>query len=419
VSIEENKKQNEGQAFRSLRDSKSHSPVSLESELNKIDWLRLYATPSIGIMTFKHLLAHFKTPSEAINNVHDFSKKLGRNKPIEVPSVEWAQRYMERCHKAGVFLVAAFEKEYPRRLLEIDYPAILHVKCGKEKLQQNFLNLDSFAVIGARNASIQGVSFATKITTDLCVAYPHDLTIVSGLARGIDSAAHKAALTTGTIAVVGCGVDVVYPPENKDLYDKIAENGAIVSEIMLGREPRPQSFSYRNRIISGMSLGVLIVEAAMKSGSLTTARYAAEQGRDVFAVPGHPYDVRAHGTNYLIRNGAQLVENAQQIVEHINTRERYVYSQSQLDDAYDQVQENLQVINDEEEYVKTFRQQLLESLSHAPISINEIAKAALCADGSANSLSQQIDVRYIQSALAELELSGLIEIDGNVVRRID
>lgn len=201
--------------------------------------------------------------------------------------------------------------------------------------------------------------------------------------------------------MVGCGVDVVYPPENKELYDQIIANGAVVSEMLLGREPRGQSFSYRNRIISGMSLGVLVIEAAMKSGSLVTARYAAEQGRDVFAIPGHPYDVRAQGANYLIRNGAILTENASQILEGIAaSRNKYVgnvYAQINLEEEQAEY----------EEYTANIRTMLLDGLSYAPISIGEIMQNI-----------GDVRVQFLQAALAELELMGAIEIDGNIVRRI-
>ncbi len=369
----------------------------------KIDWIRLFCTPSIGSVTFRHLIAKFGDATQAINNLPLLANKLGRgsyqNKQITIPTKEWAAAYAAKCEKNGVFLVASYEKEFPKRFLATnDYPAILHVKCKKSLFEADFLNQDSLAVIGARNASLQGISFTSKITADLCA---NNLVIVSGLARGVDSAAHKAALSSGTIAVVGCGVDVVYPPENKELYDQIIANGAVVSEMLLGREPRGQSFSYRNRIISGMSLGVLVIEAAMKSGSLVTARYAAEQGRDVFAIPGHPYDVRAQGANYLIRNGAILTENASQILEGIAaSRNKYVgnvYAQINLEEEQAEY----------EEYTANIRTMLLDGLSYAPISIGEIMQNI-----------GDVRVQFLQAALAELELMGAIEIDGNIVRRI-
>ena len=377
---------------------------------NKIDWLRLFFTPSIGGITFNHLIEKFKTPTLAIENLDEVKKHIKRyknNEKILVPSANWVENYIEKCHKQNVFLVAAFESEYPKLLLKIsDYPPVLHIKCTKEFFNAKLLNRNNFAIVGARNASLQGGSFAAKLACDLS---NEGLVIVSGLARGIDAAVHKAALTNAainsTIAVLGCGINVIYPQENKELYENIANGGAIISEATMNQQPRPQTFTYRNRIISGISCGVLVVEAARKSGSLITAAYAAEQGRDVFAVPGHPYDPRAQGANYLIRNGAILTENYHQIIEQIKN-----YKQIDLlDHAYNRDEklelfenENLEANVDDVNLLET----LLDQLNSAPLSIDEIAR------------TMDIKIKHLQGVIAQLELSGKVQVDGNMIHRI-
>lgn len=362
----------------------------------KAEWLRLSGAESVGPVTFKHLLAKFKTPKAALEALPEFSKRLGRARPLNIQTQEFALAYLEKCRKQNVEVIASCQADYPKNLLHIvDNPPILHVRGRKE-----LLNKESIAVVGSRNASLQGLAFTGKITKDLSNS---GLVIVSGLARGIDAAAHKMSLELGTIAVNACGVDVIYPQENKELYEKIAQQGVIVSEALLSKEPRPQAFTYRNRLISGISSGVLIIEAAMKSGTLITAQYAAAQGKDVFAVPGHPYDPRAHGTNYLIKNGAFLVESAANIIEH---RQNIHYKINTLfDDVVNEINEDsVQDFIYEEEEIKKF---LLDKLSAAPITINEIAQVS------------PYLVSHLQSALAELEIAGIVEVDRNIVRKLE
>lgn len=379
-----------------------------ENLTKKISWLRLICTPSIGPITFGHLLARFKNAETALENLPDFASKLGRKTNLVIPSVEWADGYIKKCAKNGVHLVAAYEKEYPRRLLNIpDHPPIIHIKCIQSDMIGQLLNQDMVAIVGARNASLQGLAFAKRLAVQLsnCELAGSHLLIISGLARGVDTAAHKGALENGknTIAVVANGLDIVYPPENKDLYQQIAEHGVIVSEMLFGHEPRVQSFGYRNRIISAMSTCVVVVEAAMKSGSLITARYASEHGKDVFAVPGHPYDPRAHGGNYLIRNGAILLESVHQIIEHIQLMKVNKYQQIAI--------ENIEINEENEAYDVNLKEILLDLLGSAPMSIEEILEQLNI------NFEYNLKIQYIQSALAQLELADIVEIDGNIVRR--
>jgi DNA processing protein len=224
-------------------------------------------------------------------------------KPARVCPRAEAEREIAGSRRLGIALVALGEPEYPNRLRMIDDPPpLLGVRGRVETLAQPMVG-----VVGSRNASAAGVKFAERISRDLGDA---GYVVVSGLARGIDGAAHRATLTSGTVAVLGGGHDHIYPPEHEGLAGQILENGAVVTEMPLGWEPRGRDFPRRNRLISGLSLGVVIVEAARRSGSLITARMALEQGREVFAVPGSPLDPRAEGTNGLLKQGATLVTEA-------------------------------------------------------------------------------------------------------------
>jgi len=364
---------------------------------NFLDWLRLYATKSVGQVTFRRLLAEFKTASEAIKALPEVAAKAGRSKSFEVPSLDWAEKYCQKCQKFGVELIPFYENDYPRALKVVEgAPMLLHAKGRLELLKQK-----SLAVVGSRTASLQGIAFAKKLTKELSDSR---FVIVSGLARGIDTAAHLAALEGGTIAVVGNGLDVFYPPENKELQEKIVQNGLIIGEPFLGREPVAQTFHYRNRLISGLSLGVLVVEAAMKSGSLLTAEYAVEQSKDVFAVPGHPYDPRARGTNFLIKNGANLIENAQNIVDFY---QNFDYQQRLFE---------IQEVNEEKlgyfsgDYDETAAEEVVEflkeNLGAAVLPVSEVVK------------NSNYSTAQILAALCELELAGIIEFENMTVRKV-
>lgn len=226
------------------------------------------------------------------------------------PPMGAVEKEYDAMIKYGAQMICSAEDSYPDMLRSVeDAPPILTI-LGNAKL----LSAPCVGIVGARNASLNGRKFAEILSQDLGRT---GHIIVSGLARGIDTAAHHAAIKTGTIAVVAGGIDIIYPPENTALYAQIREHGAIVAESPFGQEPFAQSFPRRNRIISGLSRGVVVVEASLRSGSLITARMAAEQGRDVFAVPGHPLDPRAAGTNALIRDGAILVREAMDVLSDL------------------------------------------------------------------------------------------------------
>lgn len=278
------------------------------SETERRDWLRLSRSENVGPVTFLELMRRFGDAGAALAALPELARRGGRSRAIRVCPREEAERELEALARLGARLIALVEPDYPRLLAEIPDPPPLLALNGAAHL----LNGNAVAIVGARNASAAGLRFTQRIATELGAA---GFIVASGLARGIDAAAHRAALATGTIAVIAGGIDVAYPAENAELMEAIARQGALISEMPPGTQPTSRHFPRRNRIIAGVSLGVLVVEAAKRSGSLITARCALEQNREVFAVPGSPLDPRCQGTNNLIRQGATLTERADDIVE--------------------------------------------------------------------------------------------------------
>jgi DNA processing protein len=276
------------------------------SDKERRAWLRLNHTQHVGPATFARLIAMFGSASTGIEEAPRMARR-GGGESLRVPSDADAQRELDAIAKLGGRLLCSCEPAFPPSLAALDPPPPVLTALGNVGL----LAREMIAVVGARNASALGRKLAGMLARDLGTA---NLVVASGLARGIDSAAHEASLETGTCAVVAGGIDVVYPPENQQLYERIRAEGVIVSEMQMGQAPQARHFPRRNRIISGLSRGVVIVEAAEGSGSLITANYALEQGREIFAVPGSPLDPRAKGTNRLIREGATLTETADDVL---------------------------------------------------------------------------------------------------------
>ncbi|MEM9422900.1 MAG: DNA-processing protein DprA [Pseudomonadota bacterium] len=286
------------------------------SDVEKRDWLRLSRSHGIGPLTCIQLVNRFGSASKAISSLPDLLKAKN-SKRIKLASAASAAAEWQSAQALGVSFIALPEPDYPQGLRAIpDPPPIISVRG-----QTSLLAKPSIAIVGARNASAPGRRFAQEIARNLG---GEGVIVTSGLARGVDGAAHAAALHTGTVAVVAGGVDQIYPPEHAELYNEIVELGAIVSEVRFGHVARARDFPKRNRIVSGLSLGVVVVEAAEKSGTLITARLALEQGREVFAVPGSPLDPRSAGTNRLIREGAVLIRSADDILEVIGDMGRRV-----------------------------------------------------------------------------------------------
>jgi DNA processing protein len=288
-------------------DRKDAEGVRLTDE-QRLDWLRLIRSDNVGPRTFRALINHYGGARAALAALPDLARRGGASGPARICSHEDAEREFKAAKSLGIRLLALGEPDYPPRLAMIDDAPPLLAARGKLAA----LALPMVAMVGARNASAAGIRFAERLARELGEA---GFAIVSGLARGIDAAAHRASLATGTVAVLAGGHDRIYPPEHADLADALLPGGALVSEMPLGHEPRARDFPRRNRLISGLAVGVVIVEAAMRSGSLITARLAAEQGREVFAVPGSPLDPRAEGANNLLKQGATLVTTAADVID--------------------------------------------------------------------------------------------------------
>lgn len=275
------------------------------------DWLRLSLTDNVGPATFAMLMERYGAAEAAIEALPELARRGGRRIPLQVCSQARADDLIAEAERLGARLVAAAEPAYPPLLRAIETaPPLIWLK-GNADLAAR----PAVALVGSRNASVLGLNTARTLARDLGQM---GLVTVSGMARGIDTAIHAASLDTGTIAVLAGGIDNVYPPQNAGLYEAIADKGLLVSEMPPGQEPRAKHFPQRNRLVAGLALGTVIVEAAERSGSLITARLANENGREVFAVPGSPMDPRARGTNRLIRQGATLVAEAADIQSVLN-----------------------------------------------------------------------------------------------------
>ncbi|MGL4241135.1 MAG: DNA-processing protein DprA, partial [Beijerinckiaceae bacterium] len=294
------------------------------SDAQLVNWLRRVRTDGIGPKTFQSLINQFGGAAEAIEALPELSRRrTGRR--IEPASGEAVEREIAAARRMGARFVARGEAAYPMALAAIDSAPPIIAVIGSLPPR----SASAIAIVGSRNASLPGLKMAEKLATGLG---RNEYVVVSGLARGIDTRAHEASLPTGTIAVLAGGLDRPYPEENRGLFERICADGAVVSEMPFGWEARGRDFPRRNRIISGLSLGVVVVEANQKSGSLITSRFALEQGRQVYAVPGSPLDPRAEGPNSLIRQGAILVTSADDVHDDIHRlRERVPTQMSMLD----------------------------------------------------------------------------------------
>ncbi len=347
----------------------------------RADWLRLIRSENIGPITFYKLLERFGTAESAIRNAPDLARRAGGKKPLTIASREVAEKEISALEKIGGFMLAACEPDYPAYLRAIeDAPPIISVIGQRSALNSKRM----VAMVGSRNASLNGRQFAERIARDCGQA---DMMVISGLARGIDTAAHQGALKTGTIAVVAGGIDVIYPEENDKLYHAICEKGAIIAESQLGVPPTNRHFPKRNRIISGVSEGVLIIEAVEHSGSLITARMALEQGREVMAVPGSPLDPRSKGNNNLLRQGAVLVENVQDIIGGLSKHPTQNMSEPEM--SFTDRNESLS-----DGDIAVARQRILQSLGPVAVRIDDLIRDV------------NLPAAIVLAALLELELAG-------------
>ncbi|NWG23990.1 MAG: DNA-protecting protein DprA [Pseudorhodoplanes sp.] len=353
------------------------------TDAQRLDWLRLIRSENIGPRTFRTLLNHCGGAGAALAALPDLARLGGAERPGRICTLEEAEREMQAARRKGIAFVALGEPDYPARLRMIDdAPPLLAVHGNMEALTRPMI-----AIVGSRNASGAGAKFAGRLAQDLGGA---GLVIVSGLARGIDAAAHQASLETGTIAVLAGGHDHIYPPENIGLAERMLAKGATVSEMPLGWEPRARDFPRRNRLISGLSVGVVIVEAARRSGSLITARMAGEQGREVFAVPGSPLDPRAEGTNGLLKNGVTLVTEAEDVLSVIRPILGRPLDMSAEEPARDATGPASEPSPDE-------RRRIVDLLGPTPVDIDDLVRLS----GASPSV--------VRVVLLELELAGRIE----------
>ncbi len=350
----------------------------------RIAWLRLARTPSVGGASFEHLLRRHGTATAALAALPGLARRAGGGDALRIPAAAAAEAELAAGEAIGARTLASIESAYPARLAAIDAPPPLLWLLGDAGL----LAKPAIAIVGARVASAAGQRFARDLARDLGEA---GLIVVSGLARGIDAAAHAGSLATGAVAVLAGGVDQPYPEENRALYERIAERGCVVSERAIGHVAKAKDFPRRNRIVSGLALGVVVVEAELRSGSLITARLAGEQGRDVFAVPGSPLDPRSRGANDLIRQGAVLVETAEDVLRVLDPASAGVPAAAEPAPA-DRFAED----GDDE----AVRERIAAALSPTPTSIDELARRAGVSPAAAT------------AALVELSVAGRAEMLG-------
>ena len=281
------------------------------SDRQRLQWLRLIRTDNVGPATFRELINRYGSAGAALDELPELAARGGARKPPRIPHESEIEREIEAAMKAGAIVAAIGEAEYPAMLKTMPGPPPVIMFRGDPAV----FALPACAIVGARNASLSGVKMARMLARDLAAA---GHAVISGLARGIDTAAHEGALEGGTVAVLAGGLSQPYPPENVPLMEAIVDRGgAVISEMPFHWQPRAQDFPRRNRLIAGLAFGLVVVEAALRSGSLISARLAGEMGRAVFAVPGSPLDPRAGGSNRLLKNGASVVTEADDIIDQI------------------------------------------------------------------------------------------------------
>lgn len=370
------------------RDLSGRKYFELSHE-QKVDWLRLIRSQNVGPVTFRDLISHFGSAKDALEAIPELAKRGGAAARINVCPRDRAEKELEDAQRANAQMICMGEPAYPPLLRQLDSnPPVLFIKGKPERIDER-----TVAIVGSRNASIAGKKVARQLGSELA---QKQFLVCSGLARGIDTQAHIGSLEKGTVAVFAGGVNVVFTDENQKLAEEIIGNGgALVSEMPMGWRPRAQDFPRRNRIITGLSLAVIVVEAAKRSGSLITARMATEAGRLVLAVPGSPLDPRSVGANRLIRDGATLITSADDVAEAVSPLLENPVFQNGLSET---PEPTTQLIHDDlPEVPQTVREQIVQSLDTAPVSVDDILAFASASPGA------------VQLALLELDLAGQIE----------
>jgi DNA processing protein len=346
-----------------------------------VDRLRLIRSESVGPVTYHALIARFGSAENALRSLQDLARRGGRRKPLRIFGQTEAEDEIAEAKRHNAIPITPRCPAYPSILTEIsDAPPFLYA-IGRTGLLQE----ETVAVVGARNASAVGLRFANELAADLG---RHQIVVASGLARGIDEAAHRGALPHGTVAVMAGGLDKVYPPEHIEIFEQICAEGCALSEMPPGTVPQARHFPRRNRIVSGISRAVVVVEGAMRSGSLITARLAGEQGREVLAVPGSPRDPRARGPNALLRQGAAMCETVDDVLSALSLPHRAVSSTYDADPP--QFDEN------DTAPTEDTRRLLLARLSVTPVDIDDLARSCTLA------------APVVATTLLELELAGRV-----------
>jgi DNA processing protein len=383
-----------------LKQSVSITAIDPTSHQFRLQWLQLARTKNVTPRIFAKLIEMFGHPELALQELPNLTKRGsagsnngGNNKNfVKSASLSSIEREIIATQKFGAKIILSCDQGYPQLLRTIpDHPPAIVVK-GNHTL----LTAPILAIVGARNASTNGCIIAKNLASELSSQNAH--IICSGLARGVDAAAHIGSMKNGTIGVIAGGIDNIYPKENTDLYEQLYEQGLVLTEHSIGTAPIAQYFPQRNRIISGLSIATIIVEAAQKSGTLITARLALDQGRDVFAVPGSPLDQRCRGTNGLIKQGAVLVENANDIINALNTSKFYDMGMfHEHGGCYECIRRpKIREFNPQE--LEKHRKILLSKLSHTPVNMDLLRESA-----------SEIPQHILTLLLLELELAGRIE----------
>ena len=367
-----------------MADENINSQARNISNEQRRDWLRLIRSERVGPITFYKLLEQFGTAEAALKALPDLAKSGGARR-FKICSLGDAEAEIEQITAVGATLVARGESDYPPLLARIeDAPPLIFVLGHSHLLRKK-----AIGIVGTRNASLNGHRIASSFAATFGEA---GYLVSSGMARGIDGSAHEGALNTGTVAVLAGGVDVVYPKENQKLYERIVETGVVISEMPVGTVPQARHFPRRNRIISGAARAIVVIEAAKRSGSLITARMAAEQNREVFAVPGSPLDPRAKGTNELIRQGAHLAESAEEIIQILN--EQFMSPLSEPEPFEIKQQNKPQPDPDK---INSARREVKNILNTSPVSVDEIIRQC------------HMSPAVVSTILLEIELAGRLE----------
>ncbi|MEL6957994.1 MAG: DNA-processing protein DprA [Pseudomonadota bacterium] len=372
--------------------SSTHPPLPPTTEDDRFNRLRLLRSRRVGPATYRRLLSEHGSASAALDALPDIARAAGVPDYSVCPEAVIAAE-MKAARSAKATLLFAGERDYPSALAEIDdAPPVLWTIGVRAALHRPLI-----ALVGARNGSSLGTRMAEKLGRELSEA---GMTIVSGLARGIDAAAHRASLDAGTVAVMAGGADVIYPAENTDLARAIPKSGLRLSDQPMGQTAQARHFVARNRIISGMSLATVVIEAAAKSGSLITARIALDQGRDVLAVPGHPFDARVSGCNMLIRDGAVLVRGTQDILDHLES----VLPTAAPELPLDAPEQPTRALRD----TPVLHEEILARLSPTPIAEDQLIRQLQAAADA------------VAPALMDLEIDGrIVRQAGGLLARVD